>query len=113
MPAEGRHGNMKTAAIYVRVSTAAQEEDGTSLDTQEEQCRRYASAQGYEVDEAHVYREVFTGAELWDRPQLTRLRAAVRQQAVGVVIAYAIDRLSRDPVHLGVVISEAEHVRVA
>ena len=28
---------------------------------------------------------------------------------VAVVVAYAIDRLSRDPVHLGVILSEAEH----
>ncbi len=102
---------MKTA-IYVRVSSASQEEDGTSLVTQEGRCRTYASEQFYEVDESHVYREVHTGTELWERPQLTRLREAVRRREVGVVIAYAIDRLSRDPVHLGVVLSEADHAGV-
>jgi hypothetical protein len=33
----------------------------------------------------------------------------VRRREADVVITYAIDRLARDPVHLGVVISEAEH----
>jgi site-specific DNA recombinase len=47
--------------------------------------------------------------ELWERPQLTALRDAVRHDQVDVVVAYAIDRLSRDPVHLGVVLSEADH----
>lgn len=101
----------KRAAVYVRVSTAGQEQDGTSLQTQEERCRQYAEAHGYHV--AETFREVYTGTELWDRPQLTRLRDAVRRQQVDAVVAYAIDRLSRDPVHLGVLISEADHVGVA
>ena len=65
------------------------------------------------MDEAHVYRDVYTGTELWERPHLTTLREAIRQRAITVVIAYAIDRLSRDPVHLGVILSEAEHHDVA
>ena len=99
----------KRAAIYARVSTAGQEEDGTSLETQEAACRRYAAEHGYIVDEAHVYREIHTGTELWERRVLQRAREAVRGREVEAVIAYAIDRLARDPVHLGVVISEAEH----
>lgn len=97
------------AAIYIRVSSVGQE-DGFSLDTQEERCRAYAAQHGYEVSD--VYREVFTGVELWERPQLTALREAVRRHEVDAVIAYAIDRLARDPVHLGVVLSEAEHAGV-
>ena len=100
------------AAIYVRVSTAGQEQDGTSLETQEAACRRYAAERGYTVDESHVYREVHTGVELWERPQLTRLREAIRRREVDLVVAYAIDRLARDPVHLGVVLTEAEHAGV-
>ncbi len=38
------------ALIYVRVSTAGQE-DGTSLETQEAQCRWYAAEHGYTVDD--------------------------------------------------------------
>jgi len=103
------HHERPLAALYCRVSTAGQEEDGTSLDTQEARCRHYATAQGYLLDEAHVYREVYTGTELWERPKLTALREAIRQGSVTHLVAYAIDRLSRDPVHLGVVLSEAEH----
>lgn len=99
-------------AIYVRVSTPGQEEHGTSLETQEAACRQYASQQGFAVDQAHVYREVHTGIELWERPQLQRLREAVRCRQLDAVIAYSIDRLARDPVHLGVIISEAEHADV-
>jgi site-specific DNA recombinase len=97
------------AAIYCRVSTVGQEEEGTSLGTQEEYCRKYAVEHGYQIDESQVYRDVYSGTELWERPQLTKLREAIRQKAITGVIAYAIDRLSRDPVHLGVILSEAEH----
>ncbi len=104
--------SQRRAAIYVRVSTTGQEEDGTSLETQETACRGYAAERGHVVDEGHVYRDVHSGVELWERRELQRLREAIRRHSVEVVIAYAIDRLARDPVHLGVIITEAEHAGV-
>jgi len=101
----------RRAAIYARVSSEQQEQDGTSLDTQLAACREYAAKQGYEV--VAEYREVFTGVNLWDRRELTALRESMRRGEVDVVIAYAIDRLSRDPVHLGVILSEADHYGAA
>ena len=65
------------------------------------------------MDEEHVYREVHTGTELWERPPLTRMREAIRRREVDVVVAFAIDRLSRKPVHLGVIFTEADHAGVA
>ncbi|CAA9293540.1 MAG: site-specific recombinases [uncultured Chloroflexi bacterium] len=104
---------VKRAALYPRVSSKGQEEEGTSLGTQEQRCREYAAQRGYVVDEEHVYREVHTGTELWERPQLAKMREAVRRRDVDVVVAFAIDRLSRDPVHMGVIITEADHAGVA
>jgi site-specific DNA recombinase len=104
---------VRRAALYPRVSTGKQEEEGTSLATQEQRCREYAASKGYVVVEEHVYREVHTGTELWERPQLAKMREAVRNREVDVVVAFAIDRLSRDPVHMGVIVSEAEHAGVA
>src|SRR5436190_15226293 len=100
------------AAIYVRVSTASQEE-GTSLESQEAACRAYAAEHGYDIDEARVYVEVHTGAELWERPRLTRLREAVREGVVDVVVAYALDRLSRDQRHVTLILAEAENAGVS
>ena len=68
------------AALYVRVSSRRPGRRRHQLETQEARCRAYAVAHGYTVDEAHVYREVYTGVELWERPQLTRMRDAVRRQ---------------------------------
>lgn len=102
---------MRTA-IYCRVSTIDQAKEGTSLGTQEDACRADAAAHSDTVSEAHVYRETFTGTELWDRPKLTELRRAIRAGEVEGVVCHAIDRLARDPVHLGVILSEAEHAGV-
>ena len=70
------------AAIYVRVSSLQQSTDGTSLATQEAACRAYAIEQGYTVAEELVFSEVHTGSEMWERPQLTALRDAIRDGRV-------------------------------
>lgn len=41
----------KAALIYCRVSTKGQEEDGTSLDSQEAACMRHAEALGITLDQ--------------------------------------------------------------
>ena len=97
------------AAIYVRVSTSGQEQDGTSLVTQEQYCRAWVTERGGIVPDEQVYVEVHSGAYLWERPQLTRLRAAMRAGAFDVLVVYAIDRLSREQDHLGLIVSEAQH----
>jgi len=95
------------AGIYVRVSTKPQEAK-KALDTQQGPCEKAAIAHGYEVDPRHVYREIHSGAELWDRPRLTELRDAIATGTLDAVFVYAVDRLSRDPTHLLIVLAEAE-----
>jgi len=98
------------AAIYCRVSSDGQE-DNTSLPTQEEACRRFAAERGYVVDD--IYREVQSGFDLWERPQLTALREAARRGQVQAVIAYALDRLSRNQTHIAILDDEWERTGVA
>jgi site-specific DNA recombinase len=110
------------AAIYCRVSTASQAESKdkaapkdaddkqqeTSLETQAVACVRYATQHGYRVDPDHIYQEVYTGANLWDRPKMMQLRQRLRAREVDVVLAYAVDRLSRDQAHTFILLDEAE-----
>src|SRR5438067_6044745 len=84
------------AALYVRVSTERQEEN-YSLATQEARCREYAAQHGYAV--ADVYRETHTGTELWERPELTRLRQAMARRELDALICFDPDRLSRKQAH--------------
>src|SRR3954470_1851225 len=100
----------KRAAIYCRVSSSAQE-DNSSLGTQEAGCRAYAEEQGWTA--TSVYREVHSGAELFERPQLTQLRDAMKRHEFDVLLVYALDRLSRKQTHQGLILSEAEYAGVA
>ena len=98
---------VQRAAIYCRVSTDNQERN-TSLDSQEEACRQYARELGYTVAEEHVRRETHSGAELWERPHLTQIRKTIKAGEVDALIAYAVDRLSREQAHLYILDDECD-----
>ena len=86
------------AIIYSRVSNDAQERDGTSLDTQERASQGYVDAKGWMLVES--FKDTASGFSL-DRPGIERLRMLLRQGTVDVVVAYAVDRLSRNQNHIG------------
>lgn len=94
---------------YSRVSTDGQEKDGTSLETQESACLEHAGAAGWEV--VAQERDAVSGASL-DRPGLARVRELVRSRQVDGVLCYAVDRLSRDQNHIGILFDEAKTIGV-
>lgn len=91
------------AVVYSRVSTDAQERDGTSLDTQERACVAYAEEHGWTV--TRCLRDTVSGATL-DRPGMNELRAALRRGEVGAVVAYAVDRIAREQVKMAVFVDD-------
>ena len=93
------------AAIYCRVSTSGQAENGTSLESQREACLNLASERGYEVPCDYIFMEDWSGADL-DRPKLERARELVRGTLSQALICYSVDRLARDPIHVGIVAEE-------
>jgi len=107
----GSPAGAKPALVYCRVSTRGQEEDGTSLDSQEAACRAYATEHGYTV--AYVTREVESARELWNRALLTRDREALRTGRYAALICYDLDRLARNPVHQALIIEECSRHDVA
>src|SRR5215216_4924261 len=96
---------MKAAAIYARVSTAGQAKDGTSLDTQTEACREYASANGYNV--VVEFRDDVSGAIL-NRPGLDKVRDMAQAGEIQAVIVNEQDRLSRSLAHTYLLVEEFE-----
>lgn len=104
-PERSEGSETKKALIYCRVSTRSQDgDDKTSLATQEAACRTHALALGYRVSK--VTREVFSGADLWDRPELSRDRAAIRAGEYQALIVYAMDRVSREQDAQGLIACE-------
>lgn len=96
-------------AIYCRVSTEGQEQEGTSLQTQLEACLGYCKAKGYEV--VCKFSEAWSGLSL-ERPKLSELREIVRTGQIDAVVFYSLDRLSRDPVHGVILMQEFEKNKV-
>ena len=86
----------KRAVIYCRVSTKEQVEDGNSLAMQERICREYADTNGYEI--AEIFVEQGESAKTADRTQLQNLLnfCAIKKHGISAVIAYKIDRVSRN-----------------
>ncbi len=97
------------AIVYSRVSTDAQERDGTSLDTQERACLKFGQDRSWHVVES--IRDTASGYTL-DRPGIARLRRLIRDGVVDVVVAYAVDRLARNQTKLAVLLDEAEDAGV-
>ena len=83
------------AAIYNRVSTEKQQQEGLSLQTQREACIKYARQNGYDVSDSYILDEVYSGLTL-DRPKLDTLLGWVRSSEVQAIVIYSTDRFSRD-----------------
>ena len=85
---------MKTAAIYVRVSSERQTEEQT-IGSQREALIEYAHSEGYLVADQWIFQdEGYSGASLV-RPALERLRDLAAEGQIEAVLIYSPDRLSR------------------
>lgn len=83
----------KIAALYVRVSTDAQREEGYSIEAQEEMLIGYCVSRG--IKKYEVYTDGgFSGSNI-NRPRLTELIADIEAGKISHVIVYKLDRLSR------------------
>lgn len=80
-------------AIYVRVSTNAQAEEGYSIDEQVDKLSSYCKIKNWQVYD--VYRDGgFTGSNT-HRPALERLIKESENKSFDTVLVYKLDRLSR------------------
>lgn len=103
---------MRKAAIYCRVSTPGQEQEGISLQTQKEKCLEKAGELGLEVPNNFLITEQASGADR-DRPGITKLKKLIRSGEIEAVICYAPDRLYRDAIGLMLFTEEAKDAGVS
>ena len=82
---------MKRVALYMRVSTQEQAENGNSLEFQKEKLEAYCKIHEYKIVGEYVDAGV-SGAK-FNRPALDRLKEDVEK--IDVVLIYKLDRLSR------------------
>ncbi len=86
---------MKVAAIYARVSTKRQEQEGT-IESQVAALMVYAEKHGYAVASAHRYLDEGVSGTVLMRPGLERLRDAAYLGAFQYLLVLDVDRLARD-----------------
>ena len=81
------------AAIYIRVSTDAQSEEGYSIDAQKEQLTAYCVSRNIKNYDYYIDGG-WSGSNI-ERPEMERLIADVKDDKISHVIIYKLDRLSR------------------
>lgn len=97
------------AIIYCRVSTDKQEQDGESLEYQEDKCRKYAELHGIEV--IMVLHEVKSGFIHYShREKLTLARQMIRDGLADMIIVWDLRRFSRNFVHSAMIFEEIESI---
>lgn len=83
----------KKTALYIRVSTDAQREEGYSIEAQKEMLSAFCTAKRIENYEFYIDGG-FSGSNL-KRPEMERLIKEAREKLIERVIVYKLDRLSR------------------
>ena len=85
--------NKKIAAIYIRVSTDAQAEEGYSIDAQKEQLAAYCISKG--IKDYDFYIDGGWSGSNIERPEMQRLIKDAKEDKLSHCIVYKLDRLSR------------------
>lgn len=85
--------NKKITALYIRVSTDYQFEEGYSVDAQKEKLEQWCKLR--DITEYEFFIDGgFTGSNI-DRPEMKRLIEMITQEKILHVVVYKLDRLSR------------------
>jgi site-specific DNA recombinase len=85
--------NVLRVALYVRVSSQEQADEGYSIGEQTDRLKKYAEAMGWEIYKIYVD-PGYSGGNM-DRPGLNAMIKDVESGVIDTVVVYKLDRLSR------------------
>lgn len=85
--------NEGITALYIRVSTDAQYEEGYSLEAQEQKLIKWCELKEYK--NYQVYQDGGWSGSNLDRPEMKRLISDIANHRIKRVVVYKLDRLSR------------------
>jgi len=94
-------------AIYLRVSTSEQAEEGFSISAQKERLRAYVQSQGWTI--SSIYEDAGFSGGSFNRPAFTRMREDMKRDAFDLLLVYKLDRLSRNMRDLSNLIHEMDN----
>lgn len=86
-------------AIYARVSTEEQAQEGFSIRAQQQKLKEYANVKDWSVYDIYLD-EGISGKNLTQRPAITRMIADIKAGHVKNVLVFKIDRLTRSTADL-------------
>lgn len=89
--------DIKNVAVYTRVSSKEQVDEGHSLETQEKYCREYSKSHNFNILEP-IFIEKGESAKTANRTELLKLMKFVSdsKNKIDAVVVYKLDRLSRN-----------------
>lgn len=83
-------------ALYIRVSTQLQADEGYSLEAQQERLQAFCVAQGWNVCEGHIYVDAGVSGKTTDRPKFQAMLQAAQAGKVQRIVAMKLDRIARN-----------------
>lgn len=83
-------------ALYIRVSTEKQADEGFSLDAQGKRLRAFCEAQEWLVDDTHIYVDAGVSGKSTDREQFQAMLQAAQSGEVTRIVAVKLDRVARN-----------------
>lgn len=87
---------MTTAALYIRVSSIEQANEGYSLPAQEAKLRAYCAEKGYQVYNNKSYAdEGISAKDMQHRPAMLEMMADAQQHKFDVILVWKLTRFSR------------------
>lgn len=83
-------------ALYIRVSTEKQADEGFSLDAQESRLRAYCEAQAWNVCADHVYVDAGISGKSTDREAFQAMMQAAKLGTIKRIVTIKLDRIARN-----------------
>ena len=84
-------------ALYIRVSTERQADEGYSLDAQQERLQAYCQAHGWTVDASRIYIDAgVSGKSTQGRERFQAMIAAAKEGEINRIVAMKLDRIARN-----------------
>lgn len=102
----------KRVAIYARVSTVEQAEEGYSIDEQVKLLREWCDRNGYIIHQEYVDRGI-SGRNISGRPAIQQLLYDASQKEFDIVLVWKMNRLSRKSVDLLTIVDQLQKRNIA
>lgn len=94
--AEAARKQALPTALYIRVSTITQADEGYSLEDQQGRLEAYCRSQDWPTSPEHIYIDPGVSGKTMDRPKVKEMIEAARRGEIGRIVVMKLDRIARN-----------------